>query len=127
MGPYIVLPKNDDKTTFKDLCTKHKVTYSQGEGYYGLSKKEKISTKKNMVLYNTVNDTFIIGPDACKTDLGLALNVELNIGPKDIKKDHVLFIQSTSHNRVIPKNTLNLMKVPMKEALVFRRGDDYKF
>lgn len=43
LGSYVVMPPSDVKTTFKEACEKHGVTYTQGSGYYALARKENIS------------------------------------------------------------------------------------
>lgn len=127
VGPFIVLPPNIIGATFEELCNKNNVTYRSGNGYYALKKTEKVSAKKEMVLHNKENDTFIINAKECKKLLGLAENIDHNIKPKDIPDKYRLFVQSTSHNRKIPKDTHVLFKVPIKEALQHRMKDTYIF
>lgn len=127
IGSYVVLPPSDTKTTFKELCEKNNVTYTAGNGYYALCKSEKVSTKKDMILHDIKKDTFIIGSDQCKDELKLEKNVDLRIKKKDVPEKYRLFIQSTSHNRVIPKDIHSLMKVSIKEALTHRCSDKYTF
>lgn len=127
VGPFIVIPPNDCDATFEELCIKNNVTYKPGNGYYALKKTEKISPKKELVLHNKDNDTFIVESSGCRKILGLSTTENVSIKPKDVPDKYRLFIQSTSHNRKIPKNTHVLFKVPIKEALKHRMPDKYMF
>ncbi|KAK5580173.1 hypothetical protein RB653_000186 [Dictyostelium firmibasis] len=127
VGSFVVLPPNSVPSTFKELCIKNKVSYSQGEGFYALKRKEEISEIKDMVLHNTKSDTFIIGHlDVCLA-LNQPTNKRLTLRPEDLPQDTRLFVQSTSHNRKIPADTHVLMKVSVKEALTFRQSSKYSF
>jgi hypothetical protein len=127
VGPYVVIPPNDVDATFEELCKKNNVTYKSGNGYYAVKKQEKISAGKQMILHNKDTDTFVISTQECRTILGLAQDTNIVIKPSDIPDKYRLFVQSTSHNRKIPKNTHVLFKVPIKEALQHRMKDKYHF
>lgn len=127
LGSYVVIPANSEDATFEELCKKNNVTYKAGNGLYALKKTEKISGKKQMILYNKENDTFIVSSTECRTTLGLSAGDSVTVKPKDVSAKYTLFVQSTSHNRKIPKNTAVLFKVSVKEALKHRRPDQYKF
>lgn len=127
VGSFVVLPPSDKDSTFKDMCAFNKVTYNTGSGFYAVKRTENVSAKKDMILHKESNDTFIIGPVECRRYLNLPLDQNIKIKPSDIPQGHRLFVQSTSHNRKIPKDTHVLVKVPMVEALKFRKSDKYKF
>ncbi|KAM9998563.1 hypothetical protein ACTFIY_008203 [Dictyostelium cf. discoideum] len=127
VGSFVVLPPNNVPSTFKELCEKNRVSYSQGEGYYALKKKEEISEIKDMVLHNTKSDTFIIGHNDVCLALNQPANKRITLKPTDLPPDTRLFVQSTSHNRKIPADTHVLMKVSVKEALTFRQSSKYNF
>jgi hypothetical protein len=127
VGPYVVIPPNDTDATFEELCTKNRVTYKAGNGYYAVKKSEKVSAKKDMIMHDTTTDTFIIGPAECRRLLGLAQATDVTIKPSDIPVNYRLFVQSTSHNRKIPKNTHVLFKVHIREALQHRMSNRYTF
>ncbi|KAN0040412.1 hypothetical protein ACTA71_012305 [Dictyostelium dimigraforme] len=127
VGSFVVLPPNSQALTFKELCENNKVSYSQGEGYYALKKKEEISEIKDMVLHNTKSDTFIIGHHDVCVALNQPTNKRLTLKPTDLPQDTRLFVQSTSHNRKIPADTHVLMRVSVKEALSFRQSSKYNF
>jgi hypothetical protein len=127
VGSYVVIPPNDTDATFEELCKKNKVTYKSGNGFYVVKKTEKVSAGKQMILHNTEKDTFIVSSDECRKVLNLPVGENVTIKPKDIPDKHMLFVQSTSHNRKIPKNTHVLFKVSVKEALQHRMKDKYTF
>lgn len=126
LGSFAILPSYDKPMTFEEICKDNQVEYIHGSGYYCVLKKESISEKKDMILYNTENDTFIIGSAECRKELCLADNGSLEIKPTDIPEKYKLYVQSTSHNRKIPKDTKTLMTVSVRNALKLRRKDDYK-
>jgi len=80
-----------------------------------------------MILHNQENDTFVISAAECRKILNLPLNTDIKIKTKDIPDKYRLFVQSTSHNRKIPKDTHVLFKVSVKEALQYRMKDKYQF
>ncbi|KAN0042324.1 hypothetical protein ACTFIV_004887 [Dictyostelium citrinum] len=127
VGSFVVLPPNNVPSTFKELCQKNNVSYSQGEGYYALKRKEEISEIKDMVLHNTQSDTFIIGHSDVCVALNQPTNKRLTLTPNDLPPGTRLFVQSTSHNRKIPADTHVLMRVSVKEALTFRQSSKYNF
>eukprot|EP01133_Synstelium_polycarpum_P014560 gene14560-17207_t len=127
VGSFVVVPPHNQPATFEELCARSNISYTTGEGYYALKKKEDISQKKDMVLHNTVSDTFTIGHiDVCVL-LGQPTNKNISLAPKDLPPNTRLFVQSTSHNRKIPADTHVLMKVSVKEALRFRQSSKYNF
>lgn len=125
VGSFIVLPGHTDKTTFKEHCERHSVTYQVGTGFYALTKKEKVSKKKDVILYNNETDTFDIGRIDVFTKLSLDPNIDHEITKSMVPNQHILFVQSTSHNRSIPKDTKMLVNVGMREVLRYRRARDY--
>lgn len=127
VGSFVVIPPNDEPATFEELCIKNNVTYTKGNGYYALKKKENISEKKDMILHDKEKDVFIIGHVECCQELNQPSDQKLALAVKDIPDKYRLFVQSTSNNRKIPKNTHVLMRVPIKEALKHRMSDKYNF
>jgi len=109
-GNYLVLPPEDAKTTFKELCAKHDIPWAIGGGFYGVARKEKIQAGKEMLLQHLATDNFTIGGQKCRDALGWPAG-EVNKGPNDILEGHRLFVQSTSANRVIPPGTHVLFEV----------------
>ena len=122
------MPPSDTKTTFKQACEANDVTYSQGNGYYALARKENISQKKVMLLQDIEKDTFTIGGEAVRKKLDWPINAkQIRKGPKDLPEGYRLFVQSTSHNRLIPPGTHTLMKVSIQEALKHRPAHTTRF
>jgi len=113
-GSYIVFPPGPSNATFKDLCAKYKVEWKVGSGYYAVARSEKIHNGKQMLLQNTKTDKFTVGRDKVLKQLGWP-DSELKKGPKDLPADHMLFVQSTSYNRVIPPGTHVLFEVTPAE------------
>lgn len=126
-GNYLVLPPESSNTTFKDLCSKHKIAWKIGGGYYAVARSEKIHAYKEMLLQDIKNDKFTVGSDKCRKALGWAASGELKKGPKDIKENHRLFVQSTSANRVIPPGTHVLFEVSAEEYAAHRKAKNTKF
>lgn len=126
MGSFVVMPPSDTKITFEDSCNKHGVTYSRGNGFYAVARMEDISKDKVMLLQNIEDDTFTIGAAKCREFLGWGTG-KVKKGPKDIPEGYRLFVQSTSHNRLIPAGTHVLMKVTVEEALRHRQVDSTRF
>ncbi|KAJ3086312.1 hypothetical protein HK100_008750 [Physocladia obscura] len=121
LGRMVVLQPLANGGTFKEMCAAAGVTYSQGQGYYAVARKEDVSEKKDMMLHHIASDTFTIGATACRTKLNLGTG-DIKISPQDIPAGYRLFVQSTSHNRKLPSGLLTLMMVPtVEEALRHRR------
>jgi len=126
LGSYVVMPPSETKTTFKESCEKNGVTFEVGNGYYAVARKEEIQPQKKMLLQNIEEDTFTIGGKSCREKLGWPEG-RIKKGPKDIPAGLRLFVQSTSHNRVIQPGTHVLMKVSVAEALRHREAASTQF
>lgn len=129
VGSFVVLPPTGgtEKSTLQALCDKNNVTYTKGNGYYGVVRAETISATKDMLLHDKESDTFIIGAEECRRVLNLPLNEKVRLLKKMIPDKYHLFVQSTSNNRKIPGNVHSLMRVSVKEALRHRKPQDYQF
>eukprot|EP00566_Odontella_aurita_P012189 CAMPEP_0113596894 /NCGR_PEP_ID=MMETSP0015_2-20120614/40636_1 /TAXON_ID=2838 /ORGANISM="Odontella" /LENGTH=491 /DNA_ID=CAMNT_0000504553 /DNA_START=47 /DNA_END=1524 /DNA_ORIENTATION=+ /assembly_acc=CAM_ASM_000160 len=128
LGSFVVMPPSDAKTTFQEACKANGVTYTQGSGFYALARKENISQNKVMLLQDIEKDTFTIGAKAVRKKLDWPLDAkQIRKGPKDLPRGFRLFVQSTSHNRLIPPGTHTLMKVSVKEALKHRAAHNTQF
>lgn len=125
LGSYILLPGSSTPKTIKDICVENNVEYKQGDGFYKLIKKENISKLKDLILYNKLNDTFVIGRSECLQILGLQ-DDNHTLKPLDILGDYDLYIQSTSATRKIPKETPIIMRSSVRNVLKYRRANDYK-
>eukprot|EP00418_Pyrodinium_bahamense_P023788 CAMPEP_0179130846 /NCGR_PEP_ID=MMETSP0796-20121207/62134_1 /TAXON_ID=73915 /ORGANISM="Pyrodinium bahamense, Strain pbaha01" /LENGTH=442 /DNA_ID=CAMNT_0020829757 /DNA_START=3 /DNA_END=1327 /DNA_ORIENTATION=+ len=126
-GNYLVFPPESSKTTFKELCEKHGVTWKVGCGFYAVAKKETIQAGKEMLLQDIEADTFTVGSEDCRAKLGWPAAGELKKGPSDILAGHRLFVQSTSYNRAIPPDTHVLFEVDAEEYAKHRKARDTTF
>lgn len=109
-----MFPAGASNMTFKDLCSKYKVTWQVGCGYYAVVRPEKIHNGKQFLLQNLVTNKFTVGRAAVLKALGWP-DSELKKGPKDLPPNTMLFVQSTSYNRVIPAGTPVLFEVTPEE------------
>ena len=86
-----------------------------------LIRKEKISKSKEMIMHKISNDTFIIGLiiSCCiKGNFKIDSKIDNTIKTLDnIPSDFELFVQSTSHNRLIPSGVKTLVRVSIRDAL----------
>ena len=81
-------------------------TFKAGKGYYQLSKSEKISHKKQVVLQHIRSGEFFSG-NAARALLRLPTSGEGSFTkkPGDVPDGYVAFIQSTSYNRKLKGHT----------------------
>ena len=81
-------------------------TFVAGKGYYELSKSEKISQKKGVVLQHVRSGEFFSG-NAARALLGLPTSGTgtYTKKPQDVPDGYVAFIQSTSYNRKLKGGT----------------------
>lgn len=111
---YIVFPASTTSSTFKDLCSKYKVTWQDGCGYYAVVRSAKIHNGKELLLQNYKTNKFEVGREAVLRATKWP-DSELKKGAKDVPADHTLFVQSESCNRVIPPGTQVLFEVTAEE------------
>ena len=78
--------------------------FKAGKGYYQLSKSEKISQKKQIVLQHITSGSFFTG-NAARSLLGLSTTGTQTKKPTDVPSGYVAFIQSSSYNRKLIANT----------------------
>lgn len=127
LGSFVVLPECNEKKSIKELCLMNNIPFRIGDAYYKLVRTEKVSSKKDMLLHNTVSDTFTIGRIDCLEFLNLNANDNITIKKTDIPPNYELYIQSTSYNRIIQPNIKTLMRVSVRQALQNRRAGVYHF
>jgi hypothetical protein len=99
---YSVLSYSEDET-IDGICDENNVDHDSKNKYYLLKKSEKVSSKKNIVLYDTNNKQFI--DIDCRKVLGVSTSGDITLNPKNITSQYQVYIQSTSSSRKIPKNT----------------------
>ncbi len=97
---YLLVTEHEDGATLKEIAEAAGIDFSCGEGFYELTKKEKVSAKKTLVIFK--NGEFLSDDtNNVKTICGLAVDGDVNITPENIPTNHKLFVQSTSANRKI--------------------------
>lgn len=121
LGSFVTMPTHPSKKiTFKDACETHGVTYMHGNGYYCIAKSENISAKKDLLLHDLPTDTFTIGAEKVRSQLGWPVNEAVQKSRKHLPPDTRLYVQSTSSNRGNPPRSHVLMKTSVEEALRHR-------
>jgi hypothetical protein len=83
--------------------------YAAGRAFYQLTKPEKVSAKKTLVILDRQTGAIYTGNQA-RTRLGLPLNQDIKLVP-GANSDFVLFVQSTSYNRKLVGDTTVLYNV----------------
>lgn len=78
-------------------------SYSIGQGFYQLTKREEIQAKKHIAIREKSTGLIYWG-DAARDILGLPRDASVKIKP-DINPEYDVFVQSTSVNRKLLKNT----------------------
>jgi len=99
---YQVLNIGDSNLAIKDFCAKGKLTFKAGKGFYEFTKPESISAKKLIVLMKRTTGDLYEGPAARR--IACIGSSDKKLKPSDLA-DYRVFIQSTSHNRVLQANT----------------------
>lgn len=107
---YQIVINHEDGVTLKDIAAAEGIDFSRGLGFYQLTKKEKVSAGKNLVLWSQGKAVSDNTADVL-TRCGLRPNADNNIQPKDIPAGHLLFVQSTSANRKISEDAAALFVV----------------
>lgn len=99
----LIVRQYDDGKAIKDFVESWmKVPYRVGSAYYQLSKPEKIQAAKNIIVRNKKDAKAYTGDNA-RNLLGLP-NYEVKVSPATIK-DYDVFVQSTSVNRKLVRDT----------------------
>eukprot|EP00996_Jenningsia_fusiforme_P000968 NODE_1882_length_1370_cov_23.903104_g1703_i0.p1 GENE.NODE_1882_length_1370_cov_23.903104_g1703_i0~~NODE_1882_length_1370_cov_23.903104_g1703_i0.p1 ORF type:complete len:249 (+),score=55.99 NODE_1882_length_1370_cov_23.903104_g1703_i0:51-749(+) len=76
VGSFVVLPASDKPTTFAESAARSGVTYNKGTGYYAVARSELIQGNKELLLHHLASDTFTIGREAVRKELGWPLGEE---------------------------------------------------
>jgi hypothetical protein len=121
--PYQIVEEHDEGATLKEIAEAGGVDFSRGLGYYELVKKEKVSAKKQLVLWAKGK---VVSEDSAEVlrRCGLRPNADNDIKPSDIPAGHKLFVQSTSPNRKIPEDAAALFVVDAVNDADGDNGDD---
>lgn len=92
----------DNDTSIKDYVTANGLTFKAGKGFYEFTKAETISEKKQVVLQHKTTGELFDGSEA-RSIIGLTAESR-RMKPTD-NPDYRIFIQSTSYNRKLVKDT----------------------
>lgn len=96
----------DYEIDIKTFVEKQGVTFKKGRGFYQFTKSEMIQEHKEVVLRNKVTGDMFTGAEA-RNFIGLPFGERGQIRPK-MFDEYQVFVQSTSNNRKLMKNTLFL-------------------
>lgn len=105
----------EETCSIKEFVLSQGVTFKTGRGFYELTKREKVASYKEIILYEKETGKLFNGPQVREM---------LGLYPETEKKDHIkenikpvvfdkykVFIQSTSYNRKLMPNTMLLYEV----------------
>jgi hypothetical protein len=96
-------------STIKEIADQESVVFQRGCGFYELTKREKISASKALLLYKK---GFFFSDDSAivRQTCGVSTSGDVSISSADIPNGFTLYVQSTSPNR----------KVSIGESVVFK-------
>lgn len=90
------------------------VTFKIGRGFYEFTKRVEVSAKKEIILMDRTTGDMFSG-DKAREIAGIPVGVSCKVSPEDLT-DYIVFIQSTSYNRVLKAGTKFLYEVPDYET-----------
>lgn len=99
---YDLIPVHQD-SAIRDYIQSRGLHYSIGKGFYQLTKREEIQPQKNIAIREKRTGEVYWG-DAARDLLGLPRDISVKVTP-DINPEYDVFVQSTSVNRKLLKNT----------------------
>jgi hypothetical protein len=94
----------DDDIQIRDFCEKSFGEYVKGKAFYELTKPETVQQNKTIVLRHLKKGRYYAGQYDVKVLLGLPITGPVRIHPGD-HGDFEIYVQSTSVNRKLKKNT----------------------
>jgi hypothetical protein len=99
---YLVFPVHHDAPIREYMQSRGIFDYQPGDGFYQLTKREKIQPQKKIAIREKATGRIYTGPEA-RNLLGLP-NMEVTVKP-DHNPDYDVFVQSTSVNRKLIRIT----------------------
>jgi hypothetical protein len=99
----------DANQSIQDFVRSTGAAFRVGKGFYQLSKSEKIQENKEVILVDEFGQMFT-GTDA-RNMIGVPFGKRGNVSSKSIPRGYQVFIQSTSFNRKLVKDTEFLYEV----------------
>lgn len=100
---YDIFPVHHDAAIKEYVPTRTGKSYTVGKGYYQLTKTETIQAQKEIVIREKVTGEVYSG-DAARDLIGLPRDLEVRVKP-DANPEYDIFVQSTSVNRKLIKDT----------------------
>jgi len=99
---YKLVSDHEDGVTMKEIASAEGIDFSRGEAFYELTKKEKVSAKKGLLIFQ---DGKFLADDvpSIRTQLLKVSAGDVDIAPSNVPGRSQLFVQSTSANRKIPE------------------------
>jgi hypothetical protein len=101
-GAYDILPVHND-SAIKDYVISRGLRYTIGKGFYQLTKTETIQSQKQVAIREKTSGKVYWG-DAARDLLGLPRDTAVRVKP-DVNPEYDVFVQSTSVNRKLLKDT----------------------
>lgn len=101
-GSYDILPVHRD-SPIKEYVMSRGLRYTIGKGFYQLTKTESIQPQKQVAIREKSTGLVYWG-DAARDLLGLPRDIDVRVKP-DINPEYDVFVQSTSVNRKLLRNT----------------------
>lgn len=105
-GRFQICPVGDTKIVIKKFVLDQGLPFKAGRGFYELTKKEKITAKKEIILRSALGEYF-----EAKQASDLAKEAVESGNPSKLPAGFKMFVQSTSYNRVLMPNTLFLYEM----------------
>lgn len=99
---YDIVPVHEDAAIRDYVCSRG-LSYTIGKSFYQLTKTETIQSQKKIVIREKTTDKVYSG-DGARDLLGLSRNTAVRVKP-DVNPEYDVFVQSTSVNRKVLKNT----------------------
>jgi hypothetical protein len=99
---YDIIPVHQD-SPIRDYVWSRGLGYSIGKGFYQLTKTETIQPQKQIAIREKSTGQVFSG-DAARDVLGLPRDLDVRVKP-DMNPEYDVFVQSTSVNRKLLKNT----------------------
>ena len=104
--------KVDAESSIKDFVTSTGAIFKAGRGFYELTKTEKVTSNKEIILEEKATGDMFSGSDA-RTIIGLPIDADTSINPKKIPNNNLyrVYIQSTSYNRKLVADSWFLYEI----------------
>lgn len=100
----------DDRQDIRQFVYNSGAEFATGKGFYQLVKTEKIQANKEVILFDLKTGEMFTGAKV-REMIGLPYGSSGNIKKTVVPDNFLIFVQSTSYNRVLDKNTEFLYEV----------------